>query len=92
MLIFFFTFCLAFKSYVLIKSEPCDVTVRVLASSVVDYEFESQSGKVKDYTIGMCSVLATHAALTNMSKDLLAWNQNCVTKWSDMSTHRLLFQ
>ena len=31
------------------------------------------------------------AALRRKSKDLLAWNQNNVSEWSDMSNRGLLF-
>ena len=66
----------------------------VLASSVVDCEFEPQSYQTKDYKIGICCFFAKHAALRRKSEDWLArvQNQNNVFEWSDMSTRRLLFQ
>ena len=51
----------------------------MLASSVVDREFEPLSGQTKDYKIGICCFSAKHAALTGKSKDWLARNQHtCV--------------
>ena len=68
------------------------VMVSVLASSVVDREFEPRSGQIKDYKIDICCFSAKHAALRRKSKDLVARNQNNVSEWSDMSTRGLLFQ
>ena len=68
------------------------VMVSVLASSAVDRGFEPRSGQTKDYKIGICCFSAKHAALRKKSRDWLAWNQNNVSEWSDMSTHGLLFQ
>ena len=48
--------------------------------------------QTKDYEIGICCFSAYHAALRRKNKDGLARNQNNVSEWSDMSTHRLLFQ
>jgi len=64
----------------------------VLTSSVLDRGFELLSGQTKDYKIGICCFSANHAALRSKSKDWLAQNQNNVSKWSDMSIRRLLFQ
>ena len=64
----------------------------MLASSAVDRGFDARSGQTKDYKIGMCCFSAKHAALRSKSKDWLAWNQNNVSEWSDMSTRGLLFQ
>ena len=58
--------------------------VSVLASSVVDHGFEPQSGKIKDYKIGICCFSAKHAALGRKSKD---WSE-----WGDTSIRGLLFQ
>ena len=66
--------------------------VNILASSVVDREFEPRSGQTKDYKTGICCFSAIHAALRRNSKDWLAWNRNNVSEWSDMSTRGLLFQ
>ena len=54
--------------------------------------FESRSGPIKDYRIGMCCFSAKHAALRRKSKDWLTRNQNNVSEWSDMFTRGLLFQ
>jgi len=66
--------------------------VSVLVSSAVDRGFEPRSGQTKDFKIGICCFAAKHAALRRKSKDWLARNQNNESEWSDMSTHRLLFQ
>ena len=68
------------------------VMVSVLASSAVDRGLEPWSGQTKDYKIGICCFSAKHAALRRKNKDWLAWNQNNVPEWSNMSTHGLLFQ
>jgi hypothetical protein len=47
---------------------------------------------IKDYKIGIFCFSAMHAALKNKSKNWFAWNQNNVSRWSNMSTHGLLFQ
>ena len=66
--------------------------VSVLALSVVDHGFEPRSGQTNDYKISICCFSAKHAALRIKGKYWLAWNQNNVSEWSDMSTPRLLFQ
>ena len=66
--------------------------VSMLASRAVDRGFEPRSGQTKGYKIGICCFSAKHTALRRKSKDWLARNQNNVSEWSDMSTHRLLFQ
>jgi hypothetical protein len=62
------------------------VKVRLLTSSAVDRGFEPRSVQTKDFKIGICCFSATNAALRRNSKDWLAWNQNNVTEWGDMST------
>ena len=64
----------------------------MLALSAVDCVFKHRSGQTKDYKIGICFFSAKHATLRSKSKDWLVQNQNNVSEWSDMSTHRLLFQ
>ena len=66
--------------------------VSLLTSSVVDREFEPRSGLTKDYKIGICCFSAKYVALSRKSKDWLAWNQNNVSEWRDMSICGLLFQ
>ena len=61
--------------------------VRLESSKIVG----SSPDRVKP-NIGNCSLSGKHAALMSKSKDLLAWNQDDVCKWSDMSTSELLFQ
>jgi hypothetical protein len=62
------------------------IMVSVLPSSVVDCGFEPQSGQTKDYKIGMCYIFAKNKVLQNKSKSGLAWNQDHVSEWNDMST------
>ena len=64
----------------------------VLASSVVDREFEPRFYQTKDYKIGICCFFAKHATLSRKSKNWMAWNQDNVSAWVDMSIHGLLFQ
>ena len=66
------------------------VMVSMLASSVVNREFEPRAGQTKDYQIGICCFSTKRSALRRKSKDWLAWNQNNVSKWSDMSTRGLV--
>jgi hypothetical protein len=66
--------------------------VSVLASSAVDRVFEPRSGQTKDHKIVMCCFSARHAALRRKSKDLLARNQDNVSKWGGMSIRWLWFQ
>jgi hypothetical protein len=68
------------------------VMVSMLALSTIYCGFEPWSGQTKEYKIGICCFSAKHAALRSKSKDWLAWNQNKVSKWSGISTCRLLFQ
>ena len=51
------------------------VIVSVLAPSVVDRRFESQSGQTKDCNIDMYCFSAKHAALRRKSKD---WAVSCL--------------
>ena len=78
--------------YQLQKNSIISVMVRVLALSAVDYGFKPQLGGTKDYKIGICCFSAKHTALRIKSTDWLAQNQDNVSKWGDMSIHRLLFQ
>jgi hypothetical protein len=66
--------------------------VNVLTSSIVDREFEPRSCQTNDYKIGICCFSAKHAAIRRKSKDWLAWNQDNVSEWNDMSTRGLVFQ
>jgi hypothetical protein len=66
--------------------------VSVLVSSELDRGFEPQSGQTKDYKIGICCFSAKQASLRRKSKDWLAWNQDNVSEWGDMSIRGLLFQ
>ena len=68
------------------------VMVSRLALSVVDRGFEPRLSQTKDYKIGICCISAKHAALKRKSKYWFARNQDNVSEWSDLSTHRLLFQ
>ena len=73
------------------KTRIGGVMISMLALSAVDRGFESRSGQTKDYKIGICRYSTKHAALRRRAKRL-AQNQDNVSKWSDMSTHGLLFQ
>jgi hypothetical protein len=66
--------------------------VSMLASTAVDRGFEPWLGQTKDYKIGICCFSAKQSALRNESKHCLAWNPDNVSKWSDMSILRMLFQ
>ena len=66
------------------------VIVSMLASSAVDHGFESRSGQTKDYEIGICCFSTKHAALRRKSKDWLAWNQDNVSEWGNMSVRELV--
>jgi hypothetical protein len=68
------------------------VMVSVLASNVVDHGFKPRAGQTKDYETGICCFSAKNAALRKKSKDWLARIEDNVSKWSNMSTRRLLFQ
>ena len=63
------------------------VIVIVFASSTVDRVFEPRSGQTKVYKIGICCF--SDVGLRRKSKYWLARNQNNLSEWSDMSTHRL---
>ena len=64
------------------------VMVSMLSSGVVDVGL-SLIGSNQNYKIGICCFSAKHAALRRKSKDWLAWNQENVSKWGNMSNHRL---
>ena len=65
--------------------------VSVLDSRVVDRRIELRSGQPKHYEISVCYFSEKHTPLRRKSKDWSARNQNNVSEWSDMSTHRSLF-
>jgi hypothetical protein len=48
--------------------------------------------QTKHYAICICCFSAKHTALRRKSKDWLAWNQDCVSEWGDMSIRWLLLQ
>jgi hypothetical protein len=60
-----------------------DVMVNMLTSSVEVCGFQLWSGQTKDYIIDICSFSA---------KQRLAWYQDNVSEWSNMSISGLLFQ
>jgi hypothetical protein len=72
-------------------SDIGDVMVSVLASSVVDCEFELRSGQTNDYAIGICCFSAKDAAFRRKSKDWLARSQDNMYEWGDMSIRGQLF-
>jgi hypothetical protein len=61
------------------------VMVSVLALRAVDRGFESQSGQTKDYIIGICCFSAKYAVLRRKRKYWVAWHQNNVCEWNDIS-------
>ena len=60
--------------------------------SAIDRGFESRSGQIKDYDIGICCFSSKHAVLRRKSKDWLARNQDMCPSGDDMSIRGLLFQ
>ena len=80
------------EKYVVSWNRIRGVMVSVLVSSLVVCGYEQQSGQTKDYEIGVYCFSAKHTPLRRKSKYWFAKNQNNVSEWSDMSTHRLLFQ
>ena len=66
--------------------------VSVLASDVVDRGIELRSRQTKDYDIGICCLTDKHAALRRGKNHRLAWNQENVSEWGDMSIRGLFFQ
>ena len=71
--------------YIFFFNSISGVIVSMLTSSVVDCGFKPRSCQTKDYKIGICCFSNKHAALMRKSKDWLAWNQDNVSKWADMS-------
>ena len=65
--------------------------VGVLASRAVDDGFESWLGQAKDNIIGICCFSAKHTVLRSKTKEWLAWNQDNLLEWKDMSIRGLLF-
>ena len=66
--------------------------VSVLTLIAADRGFESRKGQTEYKKFGICCFSTKHAALRRKSKDWLAWNQDNVSEWGNMSTLRLLFQ
>jgi hypothetical protein len=66
--------------------------VSVLASSAVDRGFEPRSGQTKNSKISMCCFSARHTVLGRKINDWLAWNQDNVSEWGDMSINGLLIK
>ena len=67
------------------------VLASVISSSVVDREFESRSGQIKDYEIGICCLSAKYAALGRKSKYCVVQNQDNVSELGVMYIRGLLF-
>ena len=91
-IIILFRNCIFKHQNLLLSNQVGDIMVSVFAFSVVDRGFKPSSGQTKDYKVGMCCFSTKHAVSRSKSKDWLARNQNNVSEWNDMSTHRLLFQ
>ena len=75
-------------SFVSNKSDIRDAVVHVFVLSTVHLAW---SGQTKDYEIGTCFSI-NNAALRSNIRGWLAWYQDNVSEWDDMSTHGLLFQ
>ena len=77
-------------SLCIIQQWPTDhidgVMVSILISSVVDNGFKLRSGHTKDYKIGICCFCTKYTVLKSKIIDWLAWNQDNVSMWCDMST------
>ena len=65
------------------------VMVSVQASGEGNRGFKPWSGQTKHCIIGICFFPARHASPRSK---MLTLDHNNVSKWSDMSTHRLLFR
>ena len=63
--------------------------VSEFASSVLDGEFEPQSGQTKDYDTGISCFSSKQGALRSKSKDWLAWTHDNLSDCSGMSTRDL---
>ena len=74
----------------LILQPDSGVMVSVLTSSVVDRGLEPRLGQTEDCEIDICCFTAKYAALRRKNKNWLARNQDNVSKWSNMSTCRLV--
>ena len=68
------------------------VMVSMLAKGAIDREFEHRSDQNKGYNIDIYCFSAKHTALRTKCKDGLAWHQDNVSEWRDMSIRGLLFQ
>jgi hypothetical protein len=68
------------------------IHVIVLASSVIECGFEPRLGQTKPKQIDIGCFSTRQAALRSKNKDWMTQNQDDVSKWSDLSTRRLLFQ
>ena len=66
------------------------VMVSMLTSSALGHGFESWSGQIKDYKIGICSFSTKHTALRRKSKNWLAQNQENVFEWNQLYKNPIL--
>ena len=92
LLTIYWFFIYSLGSIMIVVSKKKNCIVAVLISNAVDCGFEPRLCQTKDYEIGICCFSAKHTALRSKSKDWLAWNQNNVSEWGDMSIPGLLFQ
>jgi hypothetical protein len=65
--------------------------VSMLALTAVDNGSKPQSSQTKDYETGICCFSTKHAALRSKNKDWLAWIQNNVSEWGEISALIILF-
>jgi hypothetical protein len=68
------------------KTHIGGVMVRMLLSE--DRGFELRSGQSREYKIGIGCFSAKHTTLKGNGKYLLSRNQDNMSEWSDMSTHK----
>jgi len=67
------------------------VIVSILDSRAEDRGFEASSDQTINYKIDICCFSDKHTALWSKSNYWLAWNQNNVSEWRDISIHGLMF-
>jgi hypothetical protein len=65
--------------------------ISVMVSGAVIRVFGSRWSRNKNYEICICCFSAQACSIKKKSKDWLAWNQDKMSKQSDMSTRGLLF-
>jgi hypothetical protein len=67
-----------------LKQQSTDIHVAPLGHNILIARLESQSGQIKDYTIGISCFPVKHAAIRRKRKDWLTRNQDIVSEWGNM--------